>query len=82
MDLRKVLVKRAIVWLVLGLVGGGVAADMWWRQRAAQDQTDLQSRHADQLRHAESQIRQLTEQLSAERQRREALERVLSESRK
>jgi len=32
MDLRRFFTKRAVVWLVLGLIGGGIAADGWWRQ--------------------------------------------------
>ena len=28
MDLRKALVKRVAVWTVLGIVGGGFAADL------------------------------------------------------
>ncbi len=82
MDTKKFLVKRAVVWLLLGLLGGGVAADWWERQRAASDIADLKVRQADQLKEAESKIKQLTERLNAERQRREALERVLSELRK
>jgi ubiquinone biosynthesis protein UbiJ len=32
MDVRRYFTKRAAVWLVLGLIGGGIAADGWWRQ--------------------------------------------------
>jgi hypothetical protein len=81
-DFKKFLVKRAVAWLILGLVGGGVAADWWERQRAASDISDLKERQTDQLKEVEGKITQLTEQLSAERQRREALERVLAETRK
>jgi len=40
MDLRRFFTTRAVVWLVLGLIGGGIAADVWWRQhtRAVDDQ--------------------------------------------
>lgn len=82
MDVKKPLVKRAIAWLILGLVGGGVAADWWERQRAASDISDLKARQADQLKEVEGKITQLTEQLKAERQRREALEGVLAETRR
>ena len=78
MDLKKFLVKRAIAWLILGLIGGGVAADWWERQRAASDISDLKTRQTDQLKELERKITQLTEQLKAERQRREALEGILA----
>lgn len=82
MDFKKALVKRAVVWLILGLIGGGVAADWWERQRAASDIADLKVRQADRLKEAEAKIAELAEQLKAERQRREALERALTELRK
>lgn len=78
MDSKKFLVKRAIAWLILGLIGGGVAADWWERQRAARDISDLKTRQTDQLKEVEGKITQLTEQLKAERQRREALEGLLA----
>jgi len=78
MELKKFLVKRAIAWLILGLIGGGVAADWWERQRAASDISDLKTRQTDQLKELERKITQLTEQLKAERQRREALEGILA----
>ncbi len=82
MDVKKFLVKRAVAWLILGLVGGGVAADWWERQRAASEISDLKVRQTDQLKEVEGKITHLTEQLNAERQRREALERVLAETHK
>ena len=82
MDVKKFFVKRAIAWLILGLIGGGVAADWWERQRAASDISDLKMRHADQLKEVERKITQLTEQLKAEREQREALEGVLAGIRK
>ena len=82
MGVKKFLVKRAVVWLLLGLIGGGVAADWWERQRAAGDIADLKVRQADQLKETQAKIDQLTQQLNAERQRREALERVLAELRR
>jgi len=77
MEFKKLLVKRAIAWLILGLIGGGVAADWWERQRAASDISDLKARQAEEV---EGKITQLTEQLKAERQRREVLEGVLAET--
>jgi hypothetical protein len=82
MDFKKLFLKRAIVWLILGLIGGGVAADWWERQRTAGDLAELKVRQADQLKEAEAKITRLTEQLTAEQQRREALERALTDLRK
>lgn len=82
MDLAKSMAKRAVVWLVLGLVGGGVAVDWWERQRAASDLAELRAQAADQLREAESRIKQLTVELGGERHRRQALERIVADLRK
>ena len=82
MDVRKALLKRVAVWMVLGVVGGGVAADMLWRQKGAQEQTNLRAQQAQELQRLEAQLKALTDQLAAERLRREALERSLSEGRK
>jgi hypothetical protein len=82
MDLPKALVKRVAVWSVLGLVGGGFAADMIWRQKSAQEQAGLHTQQTDELARLEAQVKALTDQLAAERLRREALERALSEGKK
>jgi hypothetical protein len=82
MDLRKALVKRVAVWSVLGLVGGGFAADMIWRQKSAQEQAGLHTQQTDELARLEAQVKALTDQLAAERLRREALEHALSEGKK
>jgi len=82
MDVKKALVKRVAVWTVLGVVGGGVAADMLWRQKGAQEQATLRAQQTEELQRLESQLKAATDQLAAERLRREALERSLSEGRK
>jgi Skp family chaperone for outer membrane proteins len=82
MDVTKALVKRVAVWTVLGVVGGGVAADMIWRQRGAQEQADLRAQQTEELQRLDAQLKTLNDQLAAERLRREALERSLSEGRK
>ena len=82
MDVRKAVMKRIAVWGVVGLVGGGVAADLLWRQKGAQEQTGLRAQQTDALKRLEEQVKALTDQLAAERLRREALERSLSEGRK
>ena len=49
MDVTKALVKRVAVWTVLGVVGGGVAADMLWRQKGAQEQANLHGQQTEEL---------------------------------
>jgi N-acetylglucosamine-6-phosphate deacetylase len=70
------------VWAVLGLLGGGVAADTLWRQKGAQEQAALRAQQTQELERLQAQLKELTDQLAAERLRREALERSLSEGRK
>ncbi|HEY7867854.1 MAG TPA: hypothetical protein VIF59_01415 [Methylomirabilota bacterium] len=82
MDVGKSLAKRIAVWGVIGLVGGGVAADLLWRQKSAQEQTGLRAQQTDALKRLEEQVKALTDQLAAEKLRREALERSLAEGRK
>ena len=82
MDVKNALVKRVVVWTVLGVVGGGVAADMLWRQKGVQEQANLRAQQTEELQRLDAQLKELTDQLAAERLRREALERSLSEGRK
>ena len=82
MDLGKAVAKRIAVWGVLGLVGGGFAADMLWRQKSAQEQAALQAQQTQEMQRLAEQVKALTDQLDAERLRREALERSLSEGKK
>jgi len=82
MDVTKSLVKRVAVWTVLGILGGGVAADMLWRQKGTQEQANLRAQQTQELQRLEAELKTLTDQLAAERLRREALERSLSEGRK
>jgi Skp family chaperone for outer membrane proteins len=82
MDVTKSLFKRIAVWTVLGIVGGGVAADMFWRQKGQQEQTALRAQQTEELQRLETELKSTTDQLAAERLRREALERSLSEGRK
>ncbi|MEX2221258.1 MAG: hypothetical protein WEG40_05600 [Candidatus Rokuibacteriota bacterium] len=82
MDMSKAVLKRVAVWGILGLVGGGVAADLLWRQKGAQEQTALRDQQTQELQRLEAETKTLNDQLAAERLRREALERSLSEGRK
>jgi hypothetical protein len=82
MDLKMSFAKRAVVWLIVGLIGGGIAGDWWQRQRTAGDIADLEVRHADRLKEARAKVDQLAKELEAERQRRQALEGVLADLRR
>jgi Skp family chaperone for outer membrane proteins len=82
MDVTKAVVKRVAAWTVLGVVGGGVAADMFWRQKGTQEQATLRTQQTEELQRLDGELKTLTDQLAAERLRREALERLLSEGRK
>ncbi|HKA64012.1 MAG TPA: hypothetical protein VKH83_16365 [Methylomirabilota bacterium] len=82
MELGKAGAKRIAVWGLLGLVGGGFAADLLWRQKSAQEQAALRADHTQEMERLAGQVKDLTDQLAAERLRREALERALSEGRK
>jgi Na+/glutamate symporter len=82
MEVGKSLAKRIAVWGVIGLVGGGVAADLLWRQKSVQEQAALREQQTDALERLEEQVKAVTDQLAAEKLRREALERTLSEGRK
>ncbi|HEY7205816.1 MAG TPA: hypothetical protein VIA61_16025 [Methylomirabilota bacterium] len=82
MDLNKATAKRIAVWGIIGLVGGGVAADLLWRQKSVQEQAALRADHTQEMQRLAGQVKDLTDQLAAERLRREAVERALSEGRK
>jgi len=82
MDFKKFGAKRLVVWLVVGLLGGGIAADLWERQRSARDLADVKIQQAEQLKDAQAKIDWLTKDLDAERHRREALEGLLADLRK
>ncbi|MGH7396166.1 MAG: hypothetical protein ACRELW_01380 [Candidatus Rokuibacteriota bacterium] len=82
MDVSKAMLKRVAVWGVIGLVGGGVAADLLWRRQGTQEQASLSTQQTQELQKLEAEEKTLTDQLAAERLRREALERSLSEGRK
>ncbi|HEY7037534.1 MAG TPA: hypothetical protein VID28_01720 [Methylomirabilota bacterium] len=82
MQLGKAAAKRIAVWGVIGLVGGGFASDWLWRQKSAQEQAALRDAQTQELQRLAGQVKELTDQLAAERLRREALERALSEGRK
>lgn len=82
MDLSRGTARRIAVWGAIGLLGGGVAADLLWRQKSAQEQAALRTDHTQEMQRLADQVKDLTDQLAAERLRREAVERALSEGRK
>jgi hypothetical protein len=81
-DLSRATTRRIAVWGVIGLLGGGLAADLLWRQKSAEEQTALRTDHTQEMQRLADQVKDLTDQLAAERLRREAVERALSEGRK
>lgn len=82
MDLSRATARRIAVWGAIGLLGGGVAADLLWRQKSAQEQAALRTDHTQEMQRLADEVKGLTDQLAAERLRREAVERALSEGRK
>jgi hypothetical protein len=82
MDLGRAAVKRIAVWGIIGLLAGGIGADLLWRRKSAQEQAALRADQTQEMQRLAGQVKELTDQLAAERLRREALERALSEGRK
>jgi membrane protein involved in colicin uptake len=82
MNIKGPLVRRSAVWLIVGLVGGGIAGDQWQRRQAARDLVDAAQSHDDQIKSAQAKIEELAKALDAERERRQALEGVLVDLRK
>jgi len=94
-NVPKQLVTRAVVWLVLGLIGGGLAADLWLerdKRSLASHVEQLQARLSAvdkdvaalraRLAAADGERKQLEEQLAAERKLRHGYEEVLSRGQK
>ena len=95
MRIGKSILRRAVVWLILGLIGGGIAADLWWRQatrgtdkqvKQLQTEIDSEKMGAQQLEsklaEAGGELRQLKEQLAAERNLRRRYEDLVTRGRK
>jgi hypothetical protein len=61
---------------LVGLVLGAAALSWWEGGRQSADIETLKVRLADERGHVQAKIKQLTDELNAERQRREALERI------
>jgi hypothetical protein len=85
MDVRRALTKRAVVWLIAGLLVGALGTDLWWRQSAVRQMDDLRGRLSEQAQRVDELERKLAgaeAELAAERQRRQSLEDVLTRGRK
>jgi Tfp pilus assembly protein PilN len=82
MNLTRSFVTGVVVSLIVGVIAGGIATDRWERHRAAADIAGLKTQQTDELKAIQAKIDQLTKDLDAERQRREALEGVLANLRK
>jgi septal ring factor EnvC (AmiA/AmiB activator) len=95
MEMGKLAAKRIVVWVVMGLLVGGLAADLWWRQGSNETRRELaelkasQARQGQQLEElkgklagAEAEANQLREQLKTEQALRHRLEEVLSRGKK
>ena len=73
-------VVGSLVALVIGLAIGAAALSWWEGGRQSADIEALKVRQADERAQVQAKIKQLTDELSAEKQRREALEQVVQQA--
>ncbi|HEX7784680.1 MAG TPA: hypothetical protein VF653_00530 [Methylomirabilota bacterium] len=66
----------SLLALLIGAVLGAAALSWWEGGRQSADIEDLKVKLADERAQVQSKIKQLGDELAAEKQRREALERV------
>ncbi|HEY7652926.1 MAG TPA: hypothetical protein VIG07_08910, partial [Methylomirabilota bacterium] len=69
-------VLGSLVALLIGLAIGAAALSWWEGGRQSADIESLKVRQADERGQVQSKIKQLTDELASEKQRREALEQV------
>jgi hypothetical protein len=74
--------SSVVVSLLVGLILGAAALSWWEGGRQSADIETLKVRLADERGQVESKIKQLTDELNAEKQRSEALERIQSAPRR
>ena len=67
------------VSLLIGLIVGAAALSWWEGGRQSADIETLKVRLADERGVVQAKVKQLTDELNAERQRREALEQVVEQ---
>jgi uncharacterized protein HemX len=72
----------SLLALLVGLILGAAALSWWEGGRQSADIETLKVRLADERGQVESKIKQLTDELNAEKQRSEALERIQSAPRR
>jgi len=69
----------SLLALLIGLVVGAAALSWWEGGRQSADIETLKVRLADERGVVQAKVKQLTDELNAERQRREALEQVVEQ---
>ena len=69
-------VLGSLVALLIGLAVGAAALSWWEGGRQSADIESLKVRLADERGQVQAKVKQLTDELNSERQRREALEQV------
>jgi hypothetical protein len=72
----------SLLALLVGLILGAAALSWWEGGRQSADIETLKVRLADERGQVEAKIKQLTDELNAEKQRREALEQIQSTPRR
>ena len=73
-------VLGSLVALLVGLVIGAAALSWWEGARQSAEIEALKVRQADERGQVQSKVKQLTDELSSEKQRREALEQVVQQA--
>jgi uncharacterized protein HemX len=73
-------VLGSLVALLIGLAIGAAALSWWEGGRQSADIESLKVRQADERSQVQTKIKQLTDELNSEKQRREALEQVVQQA--
>ncbi len=69
----------SLVVLLIGLIIGAAALSWWEGGRQSAEIESLKVRLADERGQVQAKVKQLTDELASEKQRREALEQVLQQ---
>jgi uncharacterized protein HemX len=73
-------VLGSLVALLVGLVIGAAALSWWEGGRQSAEIEALKVRQADERGQVQAKVKQLTDELNSEKQRREALEQVVQQA--
>ena len=73
-------VLGSLVALLVGLVIGAAALSWWEGGRQSAEIETLKVRQADERGQVQAKVKQLTDELNSEKQRREALEQVVQQA--